>query len=334
MLSLAGPDWPATLPPAQVWLVEPDLAAAAQDALQRAAGVRPRLVIDGWREPGSPPGAALVDGGPASATGVQRALQLGAPVVVLATPARGAAVTGAAAWYHSWRLETDRTRMAGALVAGLASQAAAPGASGVTELEVDAGGNAFLSPVERMEALPRLLLEPGVGPALPETAVDLATVHLREGGDRRLRVTGTRSDGGRGAPAGAFVEWRGARHPLGPIPPARGSHAPLDLEERTVSFPRAGQDGVELRARDVLRAWAVDHGDHSVLALVPHRSDDFASVEDWASPLRASHWFGTELHVSRQVLPNLSAVRLVCADRGRHRAQQVVDRTLSSMFTG
>ncbi len=289
------------------------------------------MIVEGRAPAGTlPAGGALIDGGPASASSVQRALQLGAPFVELAQVTRGAAVVGAAAWYHGWKAESDRSRLAGALVGAIALRAATTSSEAWPQVDIDEGGAAVASPVERAGTVARLLLEPGVGPALPETTMNLGSVHLLDGSPTTVRITGTRSDGGAGSAVRLRIELRGQVHPVEPIPGAPGSHVPLHLSEPTM--PVGGfhsQAPVTVAAEEVVRAWAADHGDHTVLVVATRHADDWTAVDDWASAERATTWFGTRAHVSRQAFANLSALRFVCSGKDRMGGQEVVARALA-----
>lgn len=321
---LAGPSLPRPLPPAHVWVVQPAHASAALAAAGPSG--RPRVVVEGTL-PEIPADAAVLEG-EGTASAVQRALQLGAGVVVVPRGVRGAGLVGGAAWYHGWRVDSDRSALAGALVAAVACRAAVLGRGALPHVAIDAAGSSVVSPVDRSGTIARLLLEPGAGPAMPEVLVNLESVHVLDAGDGSLRITGTRSAGATGSTTGPQVRFRGQVHAIPPVPPARGSNVPLDLGERTMPVAPVAADGPVRPASEVVRAWTADHERHTVLVVSARQPDDWPLLEEWASAPRAAAWFSAQT-VVRQPFANLSAIRFVCAAPDRAPATAVVDRVLT-----
>lgn len=239
-IAVLGPH--AEGPDAQIWIVQPSAAPAVTAAVGKRSGRRPRVIVVGRCEPSTLAGdvATLESSAPVGALGVQRALTMGGQVVVTGPAERGAAVVGAAAWYHGWHLQDDLHRAAGALVGAIAMRGVHRGSLPV--LEVDDHGGFVLAPADRDAVLGCLLLERAAGPSLQELEVKLQSVYLHAAGPDRVRGWGATGERAPSRAAVTHVSFKGERHEVPPLPPSSRRSVPMDLSESTMPMsagPRA-----------------------------------------------------------------------------------------------
>ncbi|MCA9489997.1 MAG: acyclic terpene utilization AtuA family protein [Myxococcales bacterium] len=314
-------------PKAHIWIVQPSAAPAITAKVAAMPGRRPRVVVDGRCDPATLAGdvATVEASRSVGALAVQRALVVGAPVVVTGPCERGAAVVGSAAWYHAWKLEDDLDRAAGALVGALALRAADP--SSPPLLEVDDRGGFVVSKADRDDVVGRLLLERAAGPSLPELEVQLHSLYLHAGEEDSVRGWGTTAERSPNVLPNAEIHFRGGRHQVHSLPPSSHRSVPMELSESTMPMQAlAAGPPRSIQASELAQILACDHGDHLVLALWARDAAMWAWLEDWASQERAADWLDHPAHLVRTTLPNLSAVRFVASGGIRRSQQELVGR--------
>lgn len=300
-------------------------AAAAAPGLARAMtgpdrGPRPpRLVVEGAPDPGALEMAlrttarvAVVEAAaPVGGLAVQRALQLGAEIVVLPrTAVPGAAVQGGAAWYHAWK-PSQFDAWAGGLLAGRCLSALDPPAWASIHRE----GTFLVGPAERKRIVEELLVgTAGDGHDSPEVQARLESVAVQGAGPDRVRVWGTV-----GLPCEHDAEAT-ARVRIGTevhdVPtPARPPGKPIvDDEalgtETTMSFPPETGDRRTVSLGRLAHVRVREHGRRAVLAIWTRDPDHWDWLDDIADDDQIRAWVG-ERHYVRTGLPNLSAVRVL-----------------------